>query len=146
MRGKDIAVSALVALVVVLIAAGLVLAQTSLVPNEPKSDEFLWGGESNSYMVNLESGHWTVEVRTNLSLQVKITVAFDISYTDVIAVSGEGSGNFPDVNFTLNESATVYIRVAENSVYSDTVGFYSVGVYDDAHIPSPPSTNWFPMN
>jgi hypothetical protein len=86
-------------------------------------------------MADLESGHWTVAVETGLDLEVKITVALDSSYTDVIAVSGEGSGNFPVVGFTLNESDAVYIRVAENSVYSDTSGYYDIGVYDDGHVP-----------
>ncbi len=135
MRGKDIVASALVALVVILIAAGPALAQLDLVPNEPKSHETLWGGDSNSYTADLESGYWTVTVETGFSLEVKITVALDIGYADVIAVSGEGSGNFPTVGFTLNESAIVYIRVAENSVYGDTTGIYEVGVYSDSNAP-----------
>lgn len=135
MRKKNIAVSALVALVVILIAAAPALAQTDLVLNEPKRNEHLWGGGSSSYMADLESGHWTVAVETSFSLEVKITVALDSGYADVIAVSGEDSGNFPVVGFTLNESATVYIRVAENSVYGDTGGFYDIGVYEDGHVP-----------
>ena len=135
MRRKDGIASVLIALVVILIAAGPALAQTNLVPNEQKDNDHMWGGDSNSYMATLEIGHWTVTVETSFSLEVKITVALDNTYTDVIAVSGEGSGNFPTVGFTLNESATVYIRVAENSVYGDTIGFYDIGVYDDSNVP-----------
>ncbi len=135
MRGRDVVIPALVALVVILIAAGPALAQTNLVPNEQKSNDQLWGGDSNSYIAALEIGHWTVAVETSFSLEVKITVALDNTYTDVIAVSGEGSGDFPTVGFTLNESATVYIRVAENSIYGDTMGFYDIGVYDDSNVP-----------
>jgi hypothetical protein len=135
MRRKDVVASVLVALVVILITAGPALAQTNLVPNEQKDNDHMWGGDSISYMATLEIGHWTVTVETSFSLEVKITVALDNTYTDVIAVSGEGSGNFPTVDFTLNESATVYIRVAENSVYGDTSGFYDIGVYDDSNVP-----------
>ena len=135
MRRKNIVASVLIALVFIIVSAGPALAQTNLVPNEQKDNDHMWGGDSNSYMAALEIGHWTVIVETSFSLEVKITVALDSSYADVIAVSGEGSGDFPTVAFTLNESATVYIRVAENSVYGDTMGFYDIGVYDDSNLP-----------
>jgi len=135
MRGKDVVVFVLAALVVILIAAEPALAQTNLIPNKPRSTEHMGGGGYSSYVTGLESGHWTVAVEVSFGFEDNITVALDDSYTDVIAVSGEGSGNFPIVGFTLNESAAIYIRVAENSVYGDTGGYYSIGVYDDGHVP-----------
>jgi hypothetical protein len=131
MRGKDVAVSAVVVLVVILTAAGPALAQTNLVPNEPIRSEHLPCGQMRHYMTDLESGHWTVAGAISSSLGVRITVALDNSSIDVIAYSWGDVGNFPAVDFTLNESATVYIRVFSG----DTDGFYSIGVYDDDHVP-----------
>lgn len=114
-----------------------VSAQTSLVANITREDEYVWGGDSNSYVADLESGHWTVVVNSDSfwDLEVKITVATDSGYTNVIAESGTDYGNYPRVDFELASDSTVYILVSENSVYSDTSGFYRIGVYDDAHIP-----------
>jgi hypothetical protein len=118
---------------------GLVTAQTSLIPNQPRSFETLWGGFMGSYYNNytagLTAGHWTVIVTILVGLQVNITVASDAAFTNVIAVSGQGSGNYPSVAFTLSGSQTVYIRVAENSVYHDSFGSYNIGVYDDVNNP-----------
>ncbi len=115
---------------------GTVSAQANLVANTPRTNEHLFSG-SNSYVADLEAGHWTVIVDTDSfwGLQVKITIAEDSEFSNVIAESGTETGNFPSIAFTLNTNSTVYIRVSENSVYHDTSGFYSVGVYDDAHIP-----------
>ena len=116
---------------------GTVSAQSSLVANNPRDSQHIWGGESNDYVADLEDGHWTVVVSSDSfwDIQVKITVASDSSYTNVIAESGNETGNFPRVDFTLATNDTVYIRVRENSVYHDTSGYYSIGVYDDAHVP-----------
>lgn len=115
---------------------GTVSAQANLVANTPRTSEHLFSG-SNSYVADLEAGHWTVIVDTDSfwGLQVKITIAEDSGFSTIIAESGTEVGNFPSIDFTLNTNSTVYIRVSENSVYHDTSGFYSVGVYDDAHIP-----------
>ena len=115
---------------------GTVSAQANLVANTPRTNEHLFSG-SNSYVADLEAGHWTVVVDTDSfwGLQVKITIAEDSGFSTIIAESGTEVGNFPSIAFTLNTNSTVYIRVSENSVYHDTSGFYSVGVYDDAHIP-----------
>ena len=115
---------------------GTVSAQANLVANTPRTNEHLFGG-SNSYVADLEAGHWTVIVDTDSfwGLQVKLTIAEDSGFSTIIAESGTEVGNFPSIDFTLNTNSTVYIRVSENSVYHDTSGFYSVGVYDDAHIP-----------
>ncbi len=112
-----------------------VSAQGNLVANITRENEHLW--TSNSYTADLEAGHWTVVVNSDSfwGLEVKITVATDSAYTDVIAESGTDYGNYPRVDFDLASASTVYIRVSENSVYSDTSGFYRIGVYDDAHIP-----------
>ena len=114
---------------------GTVSAQASLVANITRENEHLW--TSNSYTADLEAGHWTVVVNSDSfwDLEVKITVATDSGYTTVIAESGTDYGNYPRVDFDLASTSTVYIRVSENSVYSDTSGFYRIGVYDDSHIP-----------
>ena len=119
------------------ILVGTVSAQASLVANVTREDEHVWGGDSNSYVADLDEGHWTVIVNSDSfwDLEVKITVATDSGYTNVIAESGTETGNFPRVDFELASASTVYILVSENSVYSDSSGFYRVGVYDDAHIP-----------
>lgn len=115
---------------------GTVSAQANLVANTPRTSEHLWSG-SNSYVADLDTGHWTVivDMESFWGLQVKITVAEDSMFSTVIAESATETGNFPSIDFTLDTNSTVYIRVTENSVYHDTSGFYSVGVYDDAHIP-----------
>lgn len=117
------------------ILLGTVSAQGNLVANITRENEHLW--TSNSYTADLEAGHWTVVVNSDSfwDLEVKITVATDSAYTNVIAESGTDYGNYPRVDFDLASASTVYIRVSENSVYSDTSGFYRIGVYDDAHIP-----------
>jgi hypothetical protein len=119
------------------ILLGTVSAQASLVANITRENEYLWGTSPNSYVADLDAGHWTVVVNSDSfwDLEVKITVATDSGYTTVIAESGTGYGNYPSVDFNLASNSTVYIRVSENSVYSDTSGFYRIGVYDDAHIP-----------
>ena len=116
---------------------GAVSAQSNLVANITRTDEYVSSLSTNSYVADLESGHWTVIVNPDSfwDLQVKITVAYDSAYTNVIAESGTDYGNYPRVDFDLASASTVYIRVSENSVYSDTSGFYRIGVYDDAHIP-----------
>ena len=114
---------------------GTVSAQASLVANVTRENEHLW--TSNSYVADLEAGHWTIVVNSDSfwDLEVKITVATDSGYTTVIAESGTDYGNYPRVDFDLASATTVYILVSENSVYSDTTGFYRIGVYDDSHIP-----------
>ena len=127
---------ALTVVLSMLFLIGTVSAQANLVANTPRTNEHLSSG-SNTYVADLEAGHWTVIVDTDSfwGLQVKITIAEDSEFSNVIAESGTETGNFPSIAFTLNTNSTVYIRVSENSVYHDTSGFYSVGVYDDAHIP-----------
>jgi hypothetical protein len=93
---------------------GTVSAQSSLVANITREDEHLSSYSSNSYIADLEAGHWTVVIISD-------------SFWDF--------GNYPRVDFELASSSTVYILVEENSVYSDTSGFYRIGVYDDSHIP-----------
>ncbi|MFW9806163.1 MAG: hypothetical protein ACFFFK_05490 [Candidatus Thorarchaeota archaeon] len=117
--------------------AGTVSAQASLVANITRENEHLSNYSPNSYVADLDAGHWTVVVNSDSfwDLKVKITVAYDSGYSNVIAESGTDYGNYPRVDFDLASNSTVYIRVSENSVYSDTSGFYRVGVYDDAHIP-----------
>ncbi|MFW9768432.1 MAG: hypothetical protein ACFFF9_01065 [Candidatus Thorarchaeota archaeon] len=125
-------------LVVALFAfVGTVSAQASLVANIERTDEYVYGGNTNHYVADLEAGHWTVVVDTESfwGLEVKITVATDSGYTSIIAESGTDYGNYPQVDFDLAANTTVYIGVTENSVYSDTSGSYDIGVYDDAHIP-----------
>lgn len=124
-------------LVSLFILVGTVSAQASLVANITRDDEHIWGGDSNSYVADLDEGHWTIVVNSDSfwDLEVKITVATDSGYSNVIAESGTDYGNYPRVDFDLASTATVYIRVSENSVYSDTSGFYRIGVYDDSHIP-----------
>jgi hypothetical protein len=124
-------------IVVLFILLGTVSAQASLVANVTREDEHVFSGGSNSYAADLEEGHWTVIVNSDSfwDLEVKITIATDSAYTNVIAESGTDYGNYPRVDFDLTSNSTVYISVSENSVYSDTSGFYRIGVYDDAHIP-----------
>jgi hypothetical protein len=114
-----------------------VSAQASLVANITRENEYLSSFSPNSYVADLETGHWTVVVNSDSfwELEVKITVAYDSAYTNMIAESGSDYGNHPRVSFDLSSNSTVYIRVSENSVYSETSGFYRIGVYDDAHIP-----------
>jgi hypothetical protein len=116
---------------------GTVSAQASLVANIERTDEHIWNGGTNHYFADLEAGHWTVIVDSDSfwDLEVKITVATDSGYTNVIAESGTDYGNFPQVDFDLASNSTVYFGVTENSVYSDTSGYYSIGVYDDSNIP-----------
>ena len=123
---------ALLALVVV----RPVTAQTNLEPNVPRTMEHLWSGESVTYVASLTAGRWTVIVTSEAfwGLQVRIDVATDSSFTDIIAENGLTTGNFPSIEFDLSSDATVYIRLEENSVYGDTSGFYDIGVYDEGHV------------
>ena len=132
-RRKTILMASFIVSLFVLI--GTVSAQASLVANITRENEHLW--TSNSYVADLEAGHWTVVVNSDSfwDLEVKITVSTDSAHTNVIAESGTDFGNYPRVDFDLASTSTVYIRVSENSVYSDTSGFYRIGVYDDSHIP-----------
>jgi hypothetical protein len=132
-RRQAILVASIIVSLFVLV--GTVSAQASLVANITRENEHLW--TSNSYVADLEAGHWTVVVNSDSfwDLEVKITVATDSAHTNVIAESGTDFGNYPRVDFDLASASTVYILVSENSVYSDTSGFYRIGVYDDAHIP-----------
>ncbi len=124
-------------LVSMLLLIRTVSAQADLVSNVPRTDEYIDSGSTNSYVSDLEAGHWTVVATLDswYDLEVKITVSWDISGSNIIAVSGSGTGNHPSVDFTLNSSSTVYIAVSENSVYHDTSGYYEIGVYDDSHVP-----------
>jgi len=121
----------------IFVLVGTVSAKASLVANITRDNEYVWGGDTYDYVADLDAGHWTVVVNTDSfwDLEVKITIATDSGYTTIIAESGTDYGNFPQVDFDLASNTTVYIGVTENSVYSDTSGSYSVGVYDDAHIP-----------
>ncbi len=119
------------------ILVGTVSAQASLVANITRENEYVSSFSDNDYVADLEAGHWTVVINSDSfwNLEVKITVATDSAYTNVIVESGTDYGNFPRIDFNLASNSTVYIRVSENSVYSDKSGFYRIGVYDDAHIP-----------
>ena len=119
------------------ILVGTVSAQANLVVNITRENEHLSSFSPNSYVADLEAGHWTVVINADSfwDMEVKITVATDSEYTTVIAESGTDYGHYPRVDFDLASNSTVYIRVSENSVYSDTSGFYRIGVYDDSHIP-----------
>jgi hypothetical protein len=121
----------------IFILVGTASAQSSLVANVPRDTQHIWGNESTNYAADLEAGHWTVVVNSDSfwGLEVKITVATDSGYTNILAESGTDTGNFPRVAFTLDTNGTVYIRVSENSVYHDTSGYYKIGVYDDSHVP-----------
>jgi len=123
-------------LVSIFILTGTVSAQDDLVANSPRTDEYLSSGSTNDYVSNLEAGHWTVVTYLDswYDLEVKITISWDISGLNIIAVSGSGTGNYPSVDFTLNSSSTVYITVSENSIYHDTSGYYDIGIYDDNHV------------
>ena len=119
------------------ILVGTVSAQASLVANITRENEYIWSSDPNSYVADLDAGHWTVVINSDSfwDLEVKITVATDSGYTTVIVESGTDYGNYPRIDFDLASASTVYIRVSENSVYSDTSGSYRIGVYDDSHIP-----------
>ncbi|MFX1367490.1 MAG: hypothetical protein ACFFAY_02700 [Promethearchaeota archaeon] len=133
-RGASILLASFVLVAVVLISPAA--AQTSLVANVPRTNEHMWSDEAVIYVADLTEGHWNVLVSTEFfwGLVVRIVVAHDASFTNIIAESGTGTGNYPEVGFTLNTDQTVYIRVEENSVYGDTSGFYDIGVYDDSAI------------
>jgi hypothetical protein len=119
-----------------LVLVSPVTAQSNLEPNEARTYEHLWGGDAVTYIASLTAGHWTVIVTSEAfwGLQIRIEVATDSSFTDIIAENGLSTGNFPSIEFDLSSSATVYIRLEENSVYGDTSGFYDVGVYDEGHV------------
>ncbi len=107
-----------------------------ILANNPRTDEYIYSSATSSYVSELEAGHWTVIIDPDWDdIEVKVTVSWDISGSNIIAVSGNGTGNFPRVDFTLNSSSTVYIAVSENSVYHDTSGYYEIGVFDDSHVP-----------
>jgi hypothetical protein len=116
---------------------GTASAQDDLVANIPRTDEYMYSGSTNSYVSSLNAGHWTVAAILDpwYELEVKITVSWDISGSNIITSSGNDTGNYPYADFTLNSSSTVYILVIENSAYHDTSGYYEIGVYDDAHVP-----------
>ena len=40
------------------VLVGTVSAQASLVANVTRQDEHLWSNDSNSYVADLEAGHW----------------------------------------------------------------------------------------
>ncbi|MHA2378083.1 MAG: hypothetical protein ACXADS_02315 [Candidatus Thorarchaeota archaeon] len=147
--GRRFTLTVLVLALTVLLFVNSVAAQTSLVPNEERENEYIWEREDysynpNDYEVTLTAGHWTVVASTFAfsDLEVNLTVARDSAFADIIAASGTGWGHFPSVDFDLSTSETVYIRVHENSVYGDTSGSYDMGVYDDAH--GPPPNGFFP--
>ncbi|TFF91719.1 hypothetical protein EU546_08250 [Candidatus Thorarchaeota archaeon] len=143
--------SGLIRNIVVLASIAILLipcvsAQTTLQPNQTLEDQFIFRREDpysayepQFYEVTLDSDHWTVIVdilNADESLEVNITVASDVDMTDIIAVSGYGYGNYPQVDFDVESDDTlVYILVHENSVNGDTLGAFDIGVYDDEHLP-----------
>jgi hypothetical protein len=86
-------------LVSMYLLVGVVSAQANLVANTPRDNQHIWGSESVLYTADLEAGHWTVVVASDSfwGLEVKITIARDSLYTDIIAESGTESGNFPRI-------------------------------------------------
>ncbi len=113
-----------------------VTAQSNLEPNVPRTMEHLWGSEHVTYDASLTAGHWTVIVTSDAfwGLQLRIEVASDSSFTDIIAENGLSTGNFPSIEFDLSSDTIVYIRLEENSVYGDTSGFFDIGIYDEGHV------------
>ena len=81
------------------VLVGTVSAQASLVANVTRQDEHLWSNDSNSYVADLEAGHWTVvvNVQSFWDLKVKILVSNDSLYTNIIAESGTDYGNYPRI-------------------------------------------------
>ncbi|MDF1540730.1 MAG: hypothetical protein P1Q69_17675, partial [Candidatus Thorarchaeota archaeon] len=115
------------------------VAQTSLIANERLDNQLLMGREDDYYQagfyqVSLNPGHWTIVVETFFDQEVKITVASNSNMSAIIAESGTGWGNYPEVDFALASTETVYILVEENSPYGDSTAIYNIGVYDDAHL------------
>jgi hypothetical protein len=90
------------------ILVGTVSAQASLVANITRENEHLWSTSPNNYVADLEAGHWTVVVNSDSfwDLEVKITVATDSAYTNVIAESGTDYGNYPRVGFDLTSNSS----------------------------------------
>ncbi|MFX0107906.1 MAG: hypothetical protein ACFE7R_06470 [Candidatus Hodarchaeota archaeon] len=136
----------------VLILVSPVNAQSNLEPNVTRTNEHIWGYESATYEASLTSGTWTVIVTSDSfwGLKVRLTVAYDLFFTDIIAQNGDTAGNYPSIEFELDDDAIVYIMVEENSVYGDTSGFYDIGVYDAGHVlgarvGSFLAANWFPL-
>ncbi len=122
--------------ILALVVVSPVAAQSNLEPNVPRTMEHIWFSEPETYVASLTAGHWTVIVTTDSfwGLQIRIDVATDSSFTNIIAENGLDNGNFPSIEFDLSSDTTIYIRLEENSVYGDTSGFYDIGVYDDEHV------------
>jgi hypothetical protein len=136
---------------IILLIVPCVSAQTMLHPNQTLENQFIFHREDpysvyepKLYQASLDAGHWTVVVDildVYESLEVNVTVASDIHTIDVIAVSGSGWGNYPEVDFHIESDDTlVYILVHENSVNGDTEGLFDIGVYDDEHLPASTTT------
>jgi hypothetical protein len=145
MKRKEIARLIPITAVLIFLVIPFASAQTTLVPNITLENEFIhergsqWY-EAMSYEVDLTAGHWTVVIGTMFDLEINITVATDSSMITVIAESGSGWGHFPEAEFDLSTDTTVYIQIQENSVYGDSAGFYNIGVYDDEHVTTVPTT------
>ncbi|MHA1247171.1 MAG: hypothetical protein ACTSPE_07575 [Candidatus Thorarchaeota archaeon] len=115
----------------------LVSAQTTLTPNVPLTNQYLKSKQSpdyspNYYSISLSVGWWSVVVTANsqneVPPEVLITVARDANFTDQLAVSGTGYGDYSVVLFEIVDAGTIHIRVEENSENGDTSGYYAIVV------------------
>ena len=66
MNGKRLTFGIL--LVTLFLLVGTVSAQASLVANIPRTSEHIWSSSDNTYVADLEAGHWTVVVDTESCL------------------------------------------------------------------------------
>lgn len=110
-------------------------AARDLVVGETRIAEFVSMGEYTDYVILLENGTWRVLISDAPSnyddsgnLQVKIIIASDLLFQNILFQNSNESGNYPVIDFTISDSRNIYIRVKENSVYHDTYGWYNIVV------------------
>ncbi|MHA1637865.1 MAG: hypothetical protein ACTSUB_07610 [Candidatus Thorarchaeota archaeon] len=118
--------------VVLLIGPSIIFPGPGLVPNATLNNEFIMGWGTNQYVAKLGAGTWTVSVSPSWILEFDIHVTTGLFLLPNLLASDESdiSGG-KSVTFTLNESAVVYIKIVESSVYHDSTGFYDIRITGD---------------
>ncbi|MGY5876474.1 MAG: hypothetical protein RTU30_12070 [Candidatus Thorarchaeota archaeon] len=101
----------------------------------------LYGGhlenmENDTYYSNLSADTWMITIDPDLSLDVVIVVWT----VQGLYVSGTGYGNFPTIEFTLEEAQNVTIQVYENDDFSSS-GDYAIKIEQVVVTPIETSTS-----
>ncbi len=91
-------------------------------PSTGISSHALNENETNLYYAIVTAGTWNITTTHEEWLDLRI----DVIVNGTALVSGVGPGDFPTIEFTVEETTYILINVTENSLSGDSFGYYDM--------------------